>query len=77
MLYAYRALFPGTVSYLHFDQGEYVEAKDVVLQVEAMKVFNPVKTDVSGTVDFRVNLGQYVDVDELLFMIDDEGKPNG
>lgn len=50
--------------------GQSVKAGDTVGIIEAMKMFNPIEADVSGTVTaILVEAGQAVEFDELMFII--------
>lgn len=50
--------------------GQTVKAGDTIGIIEAMKMFNPIEADVSGTVSaILVEAGQAVEFDEVMFII--------
>ncbi|MDX8412930.1 MAG: sodium-extruding oxaloacetate decarboxylase subunit alpha [Mariprofundales bacterium] len=61
---------PGRITAVHVAQGDTVEAGDVVVVVEAMKMENPVHAPVSGTIgEVHVVEGDSVNPDECLIEI--------
>lgn len=55
--------------------GKKVKAGDTICLIEAMKMFNKIKADVSGTIKKRnVEDGQPVEFDQVLFEIDTSGE---
>ncbi|RVU54672.1 biotin/lipoyl-containing protein [Anaerosphaera multitolerans] len=57
---------PGNIWKIVAAEGSQVEAGDVVLILEAMKMENEIVAPVSGTVSIKVNQGDNVDTDQLL-----------
>ena len=50
--------------------GQSVKAGDTIGIIEAMKMFNPIEADVSGTVTaVLVQPGQAIEFDEVMFII--------
>lgn len=50
--------------------GQHIKAGDTIGIIEAMKMFNPIEADVSGTVSaILVESGQAVEFDEVMFII--------
>jgi len=50
--------------------GQSVKAGDTIGIIEAMKMFNPIEADVSGTVTaVLVEAGQAIEFDEAMFII--------
>jgi acetyl-CoA carboxylase biotin carboxyl carrier protein len=50
--------------------GQTVKAGDTIGIIEAMKMFNPIEADVSGTVTtILVQPGQAIEFDEAMFII--------
>ena len=67
----YRAASPDSESYV--DVGSVIETQDVVCIIEAMKVMNEIKAEVSGTImEILVSNGQAVEYGQSLFKV----KPN-
>ena len=61
---------PGKVLKLIASDGAHVEAGDVVLILEAMKMENEIVAPVGGTLRLKVSAGQTVDTDALLASIE-------
>lgn len=59
----------GSISLLHVDDGDLVEAGDNVLAIELMKTQNDIPSPVSGRVHFLVALGELVEQDQPIFEI--------
>lgn len=53
--------------------GDHVNAGDTICIIEAMKMFNQIEADVTGTIKARlVDNGQAVEYDQPLFIIDED-----
>ena len=64
----YASANPDTPAYVKV--GQTVKAGDTVGIIEAMKMFNPIEADVSGTISaILVESGQAVEFDEVMFII--------
>ena len=57
---------PGKILKVIADNGAHVEAGDVILILEAMKMENEIVAPIAGTVSLSVSVGQTVDTDALL-----------
>lgn len=57
---------PGKILKVIADNGAHVEAGDVILILEAMKMENEIVAPIAGTVNLSVSVGQTVDTDALL-----------
>ena len=57
---------PGKILKVVADNGAHVEAGDVILILEAMKMENEIVAPIAGTVSLSVSVGQTVDTDALL-----------
>ena len=57
---------PGKMLKVIADNGAHVEAGDVILILEAMKMENEIVAPIAGTVNLSVSVGQTVDTDALL-----------
>ena len=57
---------PGKILKVIADNGAHVEAGDVILILEAMKMENEIVAPIAGTVSLSVSVGQAVDTDALL-----------
>ena len=57
---------PGKILQVIADNGAHVEAGDVILILEAMKMENEIVAPIAGTVSLSVSVGQTVDTDALL-----------
>lgn len=57
---------PGKILKVIADNGARVEAGDVILILEAMKMENEIVAPIAGTVSLSVSVGQTVDTDALL-----------
>ena len=57
---------PGKILKVIADNGAHVEAGDVILIPEAMKMENEIVAPIAGTVSLSVSVGQTVDTDALL-----------
>jgi acetyl-CoA carboxylase biotin carboxyl carrier protein len=65
----YRAASPGAKPFVEI--GQHVNAGDTVCIIEAMKMFNQIEADQSGTiVDILAESGQPVEYDQPLFVIE-------
>jgi biotin carboxyl carrier protein len=65
-----RAPMPGTVVSLHVAEGERVEAGQLVLKLEAMKMLNAIKAPQAGVVaELRVEAGQNVGYGDVLVLL--------
>ena len=57
---------PGKILKVIADNGAHVEAGDVILILEALKMENEIVAPIAGTVSLSVSVGQTVDTDALL-----------
>ena len=65
----YRAASPGAKPFVEI--GQHVNAGEIVCIIEAMKMFNQIEADQSGTViDILAESGQPVEYDQPLFVIE-------
>ncbi len=73
------APMPGTVVRVVVETGQAVEANDLLVVLEAMKMEHRVTSPAAGTVaEVRVKAGQTVDGDEVLVVVTEDGAaPNG
>ncbi len=70
---AYLSPNPGAA--LFVEVGQHVNKGDTVCFIEAMKMFNQVEADVSGTIVSRlIDNEQPIEYDQPLFVIDPDGK---
>ena len=60
------APLPGSVMIQHVEDGDRVEAGDLLLQIECMKMLNDVQAPCAGVVRFLVPLGRVVGKGELV-----------
>lgn len=66
-----RAIIPGTISDIRVQEGERVGPGQVVLVLEAMKMFNDVETEIEGKVaEISVNVGDRVNKNQLMIRIE-------
>jgi acetyl-CoA/propionyl-CoA carboxylase biotin carboxyl carrier protein len=68
-IYEIHSMLPGTVSYFHVDEGAKVARGDKVLAVECMKVLYDMDAPAGGVVNLKVNLGDFVEQDQLVARI--------
>ena len=69
MLVHYRSASPDKPAYAKV--GDYIEKGDTVCIVEAMKLFNEIESEVSGTiVKVMVEDAAPVEYDQVLFLVD-------
>ncbi|MGQ4911872.1 MAG: biotin/lipoyl-containing protein [Candidatus Thorarchaeota archaeon] len=62
---------PGKITEVRVSVGDTVKVGDTVLILEAMKMFNELKTDVAGTVkELNVSVGSPVTTNDLLILIE-------
>ena len=61
---------PGTVLRLNVNNGDTVASGDVILILEAMKMENEIVAPIAGTVSLSVSVGQTVDTDALLAVVE-------
>lgn len=57
---------PGTILKVNVNDGASVNAGDVIIILEAMKMENEIVATTSGTVSLKVKQGETVDTDQLL-----------
>lgn len=57
---------PGTILKVNVNDGASVNAGDVIIILEAMKMENEIVATASGTVSLKVKQGETVDTDQLL-----------
>jgi biotin carboxyl carrier protein len=62
----------GSVAQFHIEDGQRVEKDETVVDVECMKSYYPLHAPVSGTVRYRVALGDLVNPDDLVAVIETE-----
>ena len=72
------APMPGTVVRVTVEPGQAVEAHDLLVVLEAMKMEHRVTSPMAGTVaEVRVKPGQTVDGDDVLVVVTEDGVPDG
>ena len=66
-----RALIPGTVLKINVAQGQDVSAGDVLLVLEAMKMYNDIEAEISGRIaEISVKEGERVEKGQLMARVD-------
>ena len=69
--YEIRAIIPGTILDVKVRKGQRINVGQVVLVLEAMKMFNEIESDKSGIIkEILVENGQPVEYNEPLFVIE-------
>ena len=61
---------PGKILKVIADNGAHVEAGDVILILEAMKMENEIVAPCAGKVTLKVTAGETVDTDALLAVVE-------
>jgi biotin carboxyl carrier protein len=67
-----KAILPGTVCYMHVDDGAEVEEGQEVIAIECMKQETAMTAPASGRVKFAVQLGEIVEQDQVIAEIETE-----
>ncbi|MGA7205285.1 MAG: acetyl-CoA carboxylase biotin carboxyl carrier protein subunit, partial [Specibacter sp.] len=67
-----RSPMPGTVTVVNAANGDHVNAGDVLLAVEAMKMEHQLTAAVAGTVHINVNVGSLVKAGQVVATIEAE-----
>ena len=66
-----RALIPGTIVEVRVRQGQKIIVGQVIITMEAMKMYNNVETDIKGRIaEILVSAGDRVEKDQLLVKIE-------
>ena len=66
-----KAFIPGTILEVKVHKGQHVTAGQEVLVLEAMKMYNDVRTEVAGKViEVNVSAGDSVEKDQLMIRIE-------
>ena len=69
-LFEIRAIIPGTVAEIKIKQGQKITPGQVVLVLEAMKMFNDIEVDVEGEIgEICVKIGDRVSKGQLMIRI--------
>jgi len=67
-----RAIIPGTIIDVKVEEGQKVSSGEVLLILEAMKMYNRVESEISGRVkSVDVSAGDRVEKDQLLIVIEE------
>lgn len=61
----------GKIMRVHVQAADKVNEGDVICEIEALKMENPILTPVSGVIkEIRVSLGQFIKAGEILVIIE-------
>ena len=72
-----KAPMPGKISRLNYAVGDTVEAGDVVLVMEAMKMEHPCSAPCTGTItEMRFPVDSVVDDGAVLFVVENDAEPS-
>ena len=64
------ATFPGSLGYQFVEDGEAVDEGQKLFAVECMKVMNEIKSPAVGKIVYKKELGEYVEVGDLIAVIE-------
>jgi biotin carboxyl carrier protein len=62
----------GTIAFRHVEDGGHVEAGDVVVELEAMKMLTQLTAPCAGRVHHRYELGEVVGQDDVVATVEPE-----